>query len=532
MKIKTLFLLIFSAINSFSQDINIDIQKSKLYKDEMIRTSLLFSENDGDDGLIVVRNTETVFTKTPYPKEYYIEHYDKNLNLVKKITLVNEKTSIIKGVIVKDNTINFIQFEYNKKERVVFVNILHSNIEELEFKKRELYKFDEGSFEKYFGNLTSSFLKNEFRFIDKNAFGDLDFSKKKEYFTIRFTIDKKEDKLYYFLVFDNNFKKIYETKFEKNNKYLDFKNIRISDFDGTIFLLSKVFENKSKKTKKKGKTNYHYKLFKLTEKEIKSVSLKEIDKFISSLYILSDKENVILVGFYSKKNDNYFSGVCRYNINSSDLFVRNKYFNGLTEQFFKDKFANGVNKKTKNIGNLEFEDVIIDKQGNIIINAEEIGVEDPKLSINNNINQNNKLINNHLDNNKKPINYFGDILSIKIDNEGEVLWSRNINKKQIGISNSSFTYTYINGKAYFFINATLKELKNNRFGFLHTTLKKSNLYVISISENDLSYKKLIDSKNSDAWYSVKNGIISKDFKSVIFQGSKKRNRQIIQLTIQ
>jgi hypothetical protein len=173
-KILILFFVLFTAI-SFSQ--KIDIKKSAEFEDEMIRTRLLFSENDRNDGLVIVRNTETVFTYNPYPKEYYIEHYDKDLNLIKKMVLPNGKTSLLKGIIVKNNVINLIQFDYTKKNSSLTINVLQSELLNLEFTKKEIYKFGKNEFQKYFGEFGSKYIKKEFKFIDKNPFGFIDFSK-------------------------------------------------------------------------------------------------------------------------------------------------------------------------------------------------------------------------------------------------------------------------------------------------------------------------------------------------------------------
>jgi len=46
-----------------------------------------------------------------------------------------------------------------------------------------------------------------------------------------------------------------------------------------------------------------------------------------------------------------------------------------------------------------------------------------------------------------------------------------------------------------------------------------------------NYKKLIEDEKSSFWYYVRNGVVSKDLKSVIFQGVKKREKQIIKISI-
>ncbi len=499
-------------------------------EDKIINTTLLFSESDGNDGLIIIRNTETVLSYNPYPKEYYIEHYDKELKLVKKITLTNEEKNHLKGMIIKNGNVSLIQFDYNKENKIVDVNILESKIEDLKFKKRLLKSFDKDTFNRYFGDSSSDYLSQQFRFISENPFGKIEFSENKKFFTIQFEYIEKNNQVYYFSVYDNNFNKEYEVKHTNQDKYSDFESIDISDYDGTLYLLQKNYENESRKAEKKGKSNYNYELFKFKNEFKQQIKFKENNKFITSLFILPKAESISLVGLYSTEGEDYLEGVCHYNLELNDFKINKKSFETLTEQFYTDKYKKGKEEKSKRIRNLEVRSLIIDEKENIIISAEEYTIVNPNLSRQNMLfpeqsnNSNSGFI-------KEVVHHYDDILSIKINNKGKILWSRNINKRQIGIKKSSFVSTYINGTAYYFFNGNLKELKNNRFEFIQPGPRKSNLYLVSINNDGVKYKKLIEDEKSSFWYYVRNGVVSKDLKSVIFQGVKKREKQIIKISI-
>uniref|UniRef100_UPI0030ED19FE hypothetical protein n=1 Tax=uncultured Winogradskyella sp. TaxID=395353 RepID=UPI0030ED19FE len=104
---KNIFCILFSiiSISSFGQDIDINIQTGDFYRDKMINTTLSFSESDNNGGIIAVRNAEATLTSNPYPKEYFIEHYDKNLKLIKEITITNDNMSQFKGLMIKNGKI-------------------------------------------------------------------------------------------------------------------------------------------------------------------------------------------------------------------------------------------------------------------------------------------------------------------------------------------------------------------------------------------------------------------------------------------
>tara|TARA_R110002050_G_scaffold231427_1_gene367264 strand:- start:9181 stop:10767 length:1587 start_codon:yes stop_codon:yes gene_type:complete len=527
---KNIFCILFSiiSISSFGQDIDINIQTGDFYRDKMINTTLSFSESDNNGGIIAVRNAEATLTSNPYPKEYFIEHYDKNLKLIKEITITNDNMSQFKGLMIKNGKINLIEFEYDKENMRINVNILESNIDDLKFEKKLLISLNQDNFKAYFGSSGLDFLNNEFKFINKNPIGHIIFSEKKEFFTIQFDHIEKKNNVHYFLVYNSNFEKEYEVKHWNKNQYTDFNNIKLSDYDGTLFFLQKVFENNSQRTEKNGKTNYHYELFKYNALANTQINIKEDTKFISSLFILPKINDVSLVGFYSSKDDSYIEGICHYNINLNDLKTKEKSFEPLSKQFFIDKYKKGISEKSKKLRNIKVINLIIDKAENIIISAEEYTLENPNLDTQNNTLNKNTSYSEFL---KEANHHYDDILSIKINNEGKIIWSRNINKAQTGIKKSSYISTYQNGNAYYFINGNLKKLKNDRIVFLQSGLSKSDLYLISIDDNGFKYKKIMDDNKSNIWYDLRNGVISKDRKSIILQGIKKRSKQIIKIDI-
>ncbi|MFD0932768.1 hypothetical protein ACFQ0R_09205 [Psychroflexus salinarum] len=527
---KKILLILLSIVSniSFGQSLDVNILKGKLNEDKIINTTLLFSENDGNDGLIIVRNTETVLSYNPYPKEYYIEHYDKELKLVKKITLTNEKKTHLKGMIIENGNVSLIQFDYDNESQIVNVNILESKIKDLEFEKRLLKSFDKKTFNRYFGNFSSDYLSEQFRFISENPFGKIEFSENKKFFTIQFEHIEKKNQIYYFTVYDNNFVEKFDVKHSNQDKYSDFQSIDVSDYDGTLFLLKKNYENESRKDEKRGNTNYNYELYKFKDESNQQIKLKESSKFISSLFILPKAESVSLVGFYSTEGQDYLEGVCHYNLDLNNLKINKKSFEPLTEQFYRDKYRKGKDEKSKRIRNLEIRSLFFDKKENIIITAEEYTIVNPNFS------QQNMFFSERSNSGlrKKNVHHYDDILSIKINSNGKILWSRNINKRQTGTLKSSFISAYVNGRMHYFINGNLKELKDGRFEFIQAGSRKSNLYLISIDEFGVKNQKLIEDKRSKFWYDVRNGITSLDLKSVIFQGIKKRDKQIIKISIQ
>jgi hypothetical protein len=132
------------------------------------------------------------------------------------------------------------------------------------------------------------------------------------------------------------------------------------------------------------------------------------------------------------------------------------------------------------------------------------------------------------------IQHYDDIIALKLNKEGDLLWSRNINKAQTGYANSSFTPISLDNKMYYFMNCSdnIKKLSADRIQFKQTSSKKSNLYVITLNnEGVFDYKKLIDDKVSKVFYKVNQGVIAPNGDEVILLGKKKKNSRIIKIKI-
>ncbi|TYC14219.1 hypothetical protein ES677_06680 [Bizionia gelidisalsuginis] len=127
---------------------------------------------------------------------------------------------------------------------------------------------------------------------------------------------------------------------------------------------------------------------------------------------------------------------------------------------------------------------------------------------------------------------FDDIISLRMDKDGNLKWARNINKRQTGLSNSFYTSIPVGEDSYFFINCSdkIKKLSANRIAFRQTNAKKSNLFMVKINKDgDFDYKKLIDNKESKVYYKVNNGNVNNQ--TVILIGKRKNKTRILKLKI-
>jgi len=321
---------------------------------------------------------------------------------------------------------------------------------------------------------------------------------------------------------------VYDKFITKNikDRFFDYNSFEVSDEDGTVYFLGKSFENESRKRKKNGKTNYHFELTKVNKNGQKTVSFKEDEKFIGSLSLVKKNNQLYCIGFYGDKKEFKYNGIASYKLNPESLAITKSKFNAFSEQFLSDKYGNNEAKKKrkgkKGIRNIDFKNIETLENGDLVINAEEYYITTHTV------------FNPNGGSYTYTVYHFDDIISLRISSEGDLIWARNINKRQTGFGNSSFTPITTGDITNLFINTSdkIKKLSGGRIRFGQTSDKKSNLYCVTISnDGNIDFKKLIDDKDSKVFYKVNSGIVSQNKDEVIFLGKKKKYSQILKIKI-
>lgn len=520
---KLLTLLIFLVANLINaQDISIKTMTSDVFKDNKKHTSLLFSESDGQGGFITVRRFVSGMFYTP--KGYYIDHFDADLKHVKETELKIENSEI-KGLMINNGSIYLLESAIDKQSKVYNFNVLESRLNHFDFQKKTLFSLNEADVKKYFGVGLGLFFFSDINQQDVNAMGEVTFSAKKNFFCVNFDIKDKESQTQRLFVYDKGFNPIFNKEFKRDikDKLFKYENIDVDDNTGEIFLLGKVFENNSTKSKKKGKTNYRYELHKLTATDQKDVSFSTNENFIGSLFTVRGTNSIACVGFYSEKNDFRYKGVCRFNLDPETLAITNESYMPFSEEFITDKYGKAKDKELKN---LSFRNAFITENEDIVLNAEEYYITNKSTMGPGGMSMN-------------YVYHYNDIVSVKMSKEGKLLWARNINKKQStsGTSNYlSFSSSVINDNTYLFINCSdkIRQISNDRIEFKQGNGKNANLYAIKIDNSgNYTFKNIVSSKDSEVPYYVSQGIkTSLDGSEMVFIGSKNTKKQFLKIGIQ
>lgn len=518
-------LLLFVSLIAFSQ--NFEITKGKIFKDKKKNSTLLFALNDDNGGLVTIRSFYSGLIIKRL-KGYYIQHFDADLNL-KKEHILDVRENRIENAFIKNDQLHLIEFNQSKKNKLLIYSTLTTNLNTFDFTSKELLAISEENFKKYFEIMVFPFfINNGISQLDADHMGSVSMSENNKFFAINFDLKNKEKETHKVFVYNDNFELVFEKLIVKKikDRFFDYNTIEVDDTNGTLYFLGKSFENESRRKKKKGKTNYHFELSKIDANGEKTVSFKNPDKFISSLSLVKNKGKLSCVGFYGNKDEGKLNGVCMINIDSETFEVETKKFNPFSDTFLTDKYGDNERKKKrkakKGLKTISYRSIEIQENGDLIISAEE-----DYITVHTTMGQNGAT-------SSYTIQHYDDIIALKLNKEGDLLWSRNINKVQTGDANSSFTPISLDHKMYYFMNCSdnIKKISADRIQFKQTSSKKSNLYVITLNDEGVfDYKKLIDDKVSKVFYKVNQGVIAPNGNEVILLGKKKKLSRIIKIKI-
>ncbi len=527
----TLFIAVMlcSPFTTFGQIDQIKVQKSAITKDKKKHSKLVFSCSNDDGGVLIVRQFMGGMMRLP--KGYYLEYYDNDLNLVASHEMEMDDSGI-KNIFIKNNEVNIIEYRKNKDNKTNDYYVLKADPNTLKFSDEKLFSIDRKKVKKpFFFGIGFVPITNVGK-IDHDPTGEVRVSKNNEFIAFNFDIKDDKKETHQIIVYDSNWKKVIDQTFKENikDKYFQYNSFSVSDVDGSVYYLGKAYKNDSFRDKIKGEINYDYKVYKVNSDGTLGSSFKTENHYIQSMAIVLKNGKLYTLGSYSDRNSDDYKGICFFDLNPKTLSIENSTFNEFTEQFMIDKYGErkGKRKKKKNkeLPYLTYRDFIIDQNGDLYFNAEEFYIT---VHTRTSTNGSTSTYYNY---------HYNDIYTCKLNSSGEMQWIRTINKTQVttggAISYLSFSSTVSNGNMYLFLNGgdEVKKLKDDRIQFKQKKVKKMNLYAIEITpDGSFNYKILVGDKDSQMTYKTKYGVMTKNGKSVLFEGNKKKEKQILKLSL-
>lgn len=493
-----------------AQEIPFKTQKSEVFKDEYKFSTIMSVEEDGNGGLIIVRSFRGGAFSSAFG--YYFEHYDSNMKLIKEYEYDSKRSGVM-GIIVNGDKVNIIDFTYEKDKKAFVCNSNTASINDFNFAKKELFVLpsEEVSGFSFFG-IGSSY--------DNDTGAQMIVNEDKTAFSIIVDISNKKQETHKLYLYDANLnqKFIHEFKRDIKDRKFRYENIDVSKDGNTLYLLGKVYSTEKKKKKEGGK--YQYELSRITKEGMTTQVFDTEEHFSASLKTIVFDDRISCVGFYSDRNDSRYKGLSYFELDPKSLAIRKSKFNPFTEQFIIDKYGK---EKDKELRNLSFRGISVTSSGDIVFNAEEFFViTTTTMQAGGGMTT-------------RTTYYYNDIVSAKLNKEGNLIWARNINKRQATSGDDSYisyTSTIKGDDTFFFINTgeKVKKLSNDRIQFGQTNYKKSNLNIIRIKPNgDFDFQEILDDKDNEVPFMVSYGAKTND--ATYFIGRKGKKKQLLKVTL-
>lgn len=549
--------ILMISFSSYAQSFPFKIQKSDIFKDEYKESQIVLSEEDGNGGILLVRFYEGSFSGK---NGYYIEHYDSSLKLIKEFDYELKHTGTQKykfalGVFTMLDNLNIVQVFYDINERayICLAHIINKN--DFSTTKKELFRFTHEEIKQYgnfeladsFYNIVqkSSTLNGDFApNVNRNSISLSSFTFKrkqavnppsgnnsgiaivvnedKNVFSIGIDFNGNKSEVLKLYLFDNKLNKKNEfiySKEIKDRKYI-FQNISLSKDGNSIYLLGKSFASDQKNKEKGGR--YQFEITKFTQDKEVTNTFDTEEHYVGSLKTIVLEDRLICVGFYSDINDSKYKGISYFKLDVNSLEVLKAKYNPFSEQFIIDKYGEDKDKELKY---LTFKNYFITKNNELLLNAQEEYLTFSRTASG---------MNGFGGNTITYISY-DDIVSSKLNVDGDLVWARNINKKQgyqYDDNYVSYTASIVQDMPYYFINAgeEIKKLDKNRIEFKDSNKNRFNLYVIRIKDNsDFEFEKILEDEENEVPFVVSKGIQLGN--SVFFLGKKGSTKQLLKVTL-
>ncbi len=505
---------LFATLLCFAQEIPVDYQLGEKYNDRYKYSNLLTLTGDGTGGYILVRSYYSGLILKP--KGYFIEHYSKDLELIDEYNYKLKGPEFVEGY-VKNGQLYLLFLDYDLMRESYDYIVHRSPISEYNFTAETILSvaskpvnnpLDKNYYNRNFGSgFTTTALFNE----EKSAF------------VISTHFKKGKVNKHHIYLFSASLKKVIEHDFsaEVEDKNYAFENIAISPGLDKAYIVGKAYFKKKRFGALERK--FQYELIMISGQGSKTQIFDGPGKYSESLKPILHKGRLICTGFYADRKDNRYNGIGFFELEPNTLAVKNKKYNAFSEQFMFDKFGK---ENVEHVKNLVFKNVSFTPDNSLLFNAEEYFVTN---SVQANSSGGRIRVQRY---------HHNDIVSVKLDADGNMAWARNINKSEVTQGDgayASYSSCSKNGKTYFFISTASENpqlLNNERLIFKQGLSRNRNVFVIQLDEaGKMSYEKIIDDKDARLPLMVSKPLMGSSDDQVLFYAKRGTKKQLVNVAI-
>ncbi|MEM9144511.1 MAG: hypothetical protein AAGA86_16100, partial [Bacteroidota bacterium] len=285
------------------------------------------------------------------------------------------------------------------------------------------------------------------------------------------------------------------------------------------YLIGKAYFKKKRFTA--NERRFQYEMVQLGTNGITTRSFNEPGKLPEALKPIFNGEKLICVGFYADRKNNHYNGLSYFRIDPGNLDILSQKYSPFSKQFMADKFGREDDAEVKN---LVFKNLTVNEDGSILFNAEEYFVTSGMQS-----NTSGGRI-------KVERFHYNDIVSAKLDADGNMIWIRNINKAEVTQGDGAY-YSYSSfvkdGDTYFFISTSAEHpqlLPGNRLFFKQGYSRSRNVFAIRLDKKgEVGYEKIIDDKEARLPVMVAIPLIDSREHRLLFYAKRGSKKQLLKV---
>ncbi|MFX0555900.1 hypothetical protein ACOCEA_03840 [Maribacter sp. CXY002] len=512
---KILAVLFFvSTLGAFAQENDIAYTIGEKYNDKYRYSNLLAIADDGEGGTVIIRAYYTGIVLKP--KGYFIEHYNKDLELLSEFNYKLKNANFVDAY-VKNGQAYLLFLEYNFDRMAYEYQIHRSPYTDFQFTQETILSITSDSVSEpldrnyYNRNFSSGFTTSVL------------FNDEKTAFAITTHFKKGKDNKHFIYVFDASLTKLMEHDFsdEVEEKNYAFETITFSEDLKNVYLIGKAYFKKKRFNATERK--FQYEMVRVSSVGRSTQSFYTPGKFPEALKPIFKGNELLSLGFYSDRKDSRYNGISYFKLNPKTLDIEAQKFNPFSQQFMMDKFGREDDKTLKD---LVFKSMDITSKGEILFNAEEYFTS---TSTQANSSGGRVMVTRY---------HHNDIVSAKLNGNGDLIWARNINKTEVtqgdGAYASYSAYTK-DDKTYFFISTSAEnpqQLNDERIMFKQGLSRNRNVFLIKLDEyGHMNYEKVIDDTDARLPLMVSKPYVDHLNDELMFYAKRGSKKQLVQVTV-
>ena len=499
---------------SQAQEMPLDYRFGETYKDRYKYSNLLsFSETVSGEKILVRGYYTGILLR---PKGYLIERYNQQLELIEEYNHKFSDADFVHGFIA-NGQIYLLFLAYDQEQSAYEYTVHQSPVSNYDFAVHSLLTVPA---EQVNQPLEKNYFNRDFKSgFTTTVLSDPDART----FSISILRNYKKELQHRILVFNNQLNKILDVDFSapSEEKNYAFEEMTVSPDLSAVYLVGKAYFRKRRF--KEGERRYQYELLKLSSKGIQTRIFDEAGKFSEAIKPLWRKDKLVCAGFYADRKDNRYNGLQYFLLDPESLSVLKRKYNPFSDQFMFDKFGKETDKAIKN---LVFKGAHFTEDGSLLFNAEEFFVTE---SMQANASGGRVRVERY---------HHNDIVSVKLDPQGDLVWARNINKTEVTQGDSAYTsYSSFtrNGQTYFFICSSAENpqlVNNQRVLFKQGYSRKRNVFVIRLdADGVMSYEKVLDAAEARLPLMVSKPLINTEEDRLLFYAKQGSRKQLVSVQV-